>query len=227
MKRALWITNIQDDVSSNPPLVDNCAICRGLLTKECIECQQYSSQPARKKSTRTHVKATLMTLLMLHNRPNTVFAQLDTNVLSLIYGFSLIGDLVVSECDLAHLSCKHIYHNHCFEKWYARRSTCPLDNFPVEQSSVKRTKVVKRTFKGKLTSVVRTVHSYTEYQEENRARLFQYPAMIVSMLKRTHEGISGETLKEIIGSDITSVLDDLQRRGFVVFNCKTNRYYYN
>lgn len=223
--RTLWITDVKDNVfvADFTPIVNECAICRGALMRLCMHCEADVKSPSKSKQ---YAEILLMTLLMLQKRQETPFSQLDVGVLSLIYNFSLIGEHVDNLCEIVQLPCRHLYHSHCFEKWYAKRPHCPLDAMSLEYVGITRLKFAHMLkYKGELKSVIRTVRTYDEISNEG-PKMFLLANKLVSIIKHTHGGLLLDRLCEIVGFDPTFTLDKLVSHKLIYVDISTNRYHY-
>lgn len=125
MKR-VWKVKTWESVSNPRNAIDTCAICRGLIHLECIECNAQTTpraQPLR------WCRNTLMTLMCCRNRESSPLRLLDVHIISLIFGFCIEKVECKTMCFIAQTGCGHMYHAHCFERWLRwlrKRQICPL-----------------------------------------------------------------------------------------------------
>lgn len=226
MKR-FWVAETNEHCSPSPEsLIDSCAICRGLLVKKCIDCEVKHQEEEGAEPTEL-VQTVWFTLLLMRNRAGTLFSRLDAGTLALIMNYAFPSSPIDIICDVAYLECGHVFHSHCFAKWYAKREVCPLDNLFVDPNS-SRAQKRKIIFSTKLVSVFNSeAKNYDEVREREKNIRYFYPATIISILKYTPEGASAKTLADIIGINVDSILSNLQERGFVIYSPKRGVYFYH
>lgn len=113
--------------------LDACAICRGLLSKPCIECQanfaefiadhEQDAQQFRKET-----RTTWSYVLLLAKRPPFNMFPMDVIGLICKHSFPSKSFMQSNVCPVTQLYCDHTFHVHCFKRWLARRESCPLYN---------------------------------------------------------------------------------------------------
>jgi hypothetical protein len=72
-----------------------------------------------------------MFFLIEEKRQTSLFGALPMDIIIKLYGHCIEGaPCDKNTCPTRFLSCGHIYHAHCIDKWLKRRSVCPLCNRP-------------------------------------------------------------------------------------------------
>ena len=229
--KSLWITRTKTNTTGkgNPFLVDDCAICRGDLTRLCLECDLHRPREAVEEKP----ERLLMTLLMLQRRDDTLFSTLDRNIISLIYDYACVGPQIQEVCNLVQLSCEHIFHEHCILKWFRKRPNCPLCNTRITDFSenCKFFLTPHYVFKSEIISVIQSDRSYLELVHDNlqqRPDYFQVTNNIIQILHAKGFGCSKSYLESKFrySTDLELYLQDMIWQGTITFEEETQTYHY-
>jgi hypothetical protein len=121
-QKRFWTHNLVSTTEDNQPA--NCAICRNLLSKICIECEVTGPQDIETLM-KNDSKKLWMTLLLATKQPP--LSTLPLNIIWKIYSFAH-AKVQRAQCQVCTLYCNHNYHLHCFRRWLAKRESCPLCN---------------------------------------------------------------------------------------------------
>lgn len=226
-QRYMWeIVLSQTKINNNS---ETCAICRGGLRDECVECQANNYNNVNEY--REQIQKIWLILLMCQKRKEALLSLLPIQVVALIYSYVVGYIETYNNCPSVTLEgCHHTYHRHCWTRWTNRRPNCPLDN--------QITSILSEDYllvKTKYATLKGCCLSTKQYDEILRVRHLheRLDAQIVRLLKpRTRRG--GYTVDQIYGivesrdlSHVQEVLNDLVKREYVIYNSEENRYEYN
>lgn len=168
--RSIWLYSIETNslcesslkvLNEQVACVDCCAICRYKLSSLCSNCMVNLNHTKERVKTRLHQM--WLSLMMMRNREDTPFGLLSKYIVGKIYNYAVAqGPVAEVYCDVAKLECGHVYHDHCFRKWFQRRNICPLDNQPVTIFTVRTINMERISYKGRIVKMFRSEVSYLQ-----------------------------------------------------------------
>lgn len=131
MKRLLWVH--QEEAKYNIS-GRSCSTCHYPLESPCNKCHIKSALEKRSKDQ-------LMTLLLMHRRPGTLFNLLSRDLIGVIHFYAPVTTI---PCLVSKLVCGHFTHACCVRDWCSscNRFAIILNQMPTTNSfSMKRIKV--------------------------------------------------------------------------------------
>lgn len=246
-KHRLWVHQIEtnnslEQIDPDKHMYGNskCAICREFLTKTCTRCRSDTDQIDKEHIEKytEELKEIWKILLMLRNRKNTLFSNLDINVTACIYKHAIKLNSVQTksavDCDITILKCKHVYHSCCLSSWTQRHSSCPLCSKFIEPNTNQKLYNIKYDITGKVTKVLNTKYTAAQYKQ-NKKDAAIVPAKIVNILKHHIRGFPKQILfeltcdafkREIEPHIFENSINYLIQQKFVYYNQEKDRFIY-
>jgi hypothetical protein len=203
--RTVWV----HEIKYHNFFIDNCAICRELLISACLDCQINVPPPDRiyreqieekKRNIVNELQRMWMIILLMHKRKESIFYLLDKPLVSKMYSYvgkdiiyktmNAFKERATDGCKVVKLKCAHIYHEHCFLKWLAKRMVCPLCNGN-DTSYI----YTYNTYSTPLSNVF-NLNAYSPFVTQSEMNEHQSIAttFLYRRLKHTHGGITGSDL---------------------------------